>query len=489
MTQSDSGDAPQTFEECLDLRDELAKLNERLRRDVGALRSREKKLLRRLYFHEKSGLPNHALLSRDINNAVSRSISGETKDRFGILFVALDQTFDMLKKSQRSILSEWVLYKTAVSLTNLVKPSGRVYQTKSNEFAILIEGIEDFADCASYVGRVGEVTSKMHRFPGQTISIGCYVGCAAFPDHGESAGEILRKADIALSFSQSSSRKGLVYDPSMTEEITERVALQEGILKALEEQAQLELDAQFSLVYQPLVRVLECNGRGIRTRTVGTECLLRWKHPEWGAISPGRFIPLAEENGLIIPIGNWVFYRAVEQIKRWRESGLNGLYMSVNLSPVQFKDARLVEYIEHLVGSQNIPPDALQLEITETAVMEDPDESLKKIEALREFGIRLSIDDFGTGYSSLGYLKNLRVDTLKIDKSFIDSVTHDTYDQGIVKAVVSMARSLGMEVLAEGVETKEQVEFLFKTGCYKLQGYYFSKPLATADFDTYIMQS
>ena len=474
----------ESIEECAGSLDECRDRVDRLSRDLVALRQREKKLYRRLYFDEKTGLPNHAFFARNIERLVHRL--RDTNSKFAIAFINLDESYDMLEKANKSVLSEWVLYRTAISIQDIVRGAGSVYQTKSDEFGLLVDDASNSGKLQDLLDLILESVASLHRFPGQTISIGCSIGCAIHPEHGLTSGDLLRNADIALAFSRKLGRNGLVYDPSMSREISEGVALKEGMLSALEEQAQVELEAQFQLAYQPLVRVTDIIEGDIRAETIGSECLLRWRHPERGSIEPKRFIPVAEENGLIIPIGNWVFYRAAEKIRRWRSLGHESLFLSVNLSPAQFSDVKLIDNISRLLDHQELPPDALHVEVTETAVMEDPEEALKKIDMLHEMGIRLSIDDFGTGYSSLGYLRDLRVHTLKIDKSFIDDLADNEYDRGIVRAIVSMAHSLNVEVLAEGVEHEKQVSVLYDMGCRVFQGFYFSNPLSDMKFEAYL---
>ena len=237
----------------------------------------------------------------------------------------------------------------------------------------------------------------------------------------------------------------------------------------------LEQD-QFQLHYQPQY----CLGGG---QIIGVEALLRWDHPELGAISPVEFIPVAEDCGLILPIGEWVLRTAVQQLKQWLDRGYPPMIMAVNLSAVQFRHRSLPELVSSIVADAQLPVGLLDLELTESAAMHDPKGAIEVMNNLHGRGIRMSIDDFGTGYSSLSYLKKFRVYKLKIDKSFIEDITTDSEDRAIVAAVISMSRSLGMKTIAEGVETVEQLEFLREQGCDEVQGYYFSKPLPVAQMD------
>jgi EAL domain-containing protein (putative c-di-GMP-specific phosphodiesterase class I) len=237
---------------------------------------------------------------------------------------------------------------------------------------------------------------------------------------------------------------------------------------------------QFTIYYQPLV--------DSRHHIVGMEALLRWYHPELGLISPSKFIMLAEETGAIIPIGKWVLSTACQQAKTWYDQGHTELYVAVNLSTRQFKEPDLVEIIEEVLEETGLPPQCLQLEVTESGIMDNPDHAKTKMQMLRTKGVRFSIDDFGTGYSSLSYLKRFPIDTLKIDQSFVvDSLTN-TDDQEIIKTIIIMARSLHMGTVAEGIETREQHELLSQYGCHMMQGYYFGRPMPPEKFETLLQE-
>jgi EAL domain-containing protein (putative c-di-GMP-specific phosphodiesterase class I) len=232
---------------------------------------------------------------------------------------------------------------------------------------------------------------------------------------------------------------------------------------------------QFVIYYQPLVNN--------RNRVIGMEALLRWYHPELGVINPSKFIPLAEETGAIISIGKWVLHSACQQTSEWHEKGHTGFYVAVNLSTRQFREPDLIETIEQILESTGLSPDCLNLEVTESGIMKNPEQAVAKMKILRAKGIRFSIDDFGTGYSSLSYLKRFPIDTLKIDRSFVTDCPTNKDDQEIIKTIISMAQSLNLETVAEGVETEEQLDFLIRHGCHIMQGYYFNRPMPANKFE------
>jgi EAL domain-containing protein (putative c-di-GMP-specific phosphodiesterase class I) len=449
----------------------------------------ERDLLKRMYLDEKTGFPNHAYLYRDCRHLFSDHSTSHEGAKSAIIFIALDETFEIIKKSQVSIVSEWVLYKIAHWIKEIVGNRGKVYHSRDTEFAVILHRVEDDKECEDMAERISSKISEIHRFPGHHISVGCHIGCAIFPDHGENTGAVLRAADIALTECRKNDWEFMIFSHEMAQELRERIDLKNGILRALEEQAIQEMETQFDLCFQPLVRVASLEGKEPQKRVIGSECLLRWNHPLLGPVSPGRFIPLAEESGLIIPIGNWVLYNATRQLVEFQKHVHFPLYMSVNLSPKQFYDPYLIENMERVLSSRDVDPGSIQLEITETSMMDDPEDARRKCDLIQKMGVKISIDDFGTGYSSLSHLKNLKVDSLKIDKSFVDDVVTNSQNQGIVRAVISMARSLGMDILAEGVEDFDQLAFILNEGCSKIQGYYFSKPLNSADFISYLTAS
>ena len=467
----------------------LRKSNRKLWNFIESLRKQEQKLLKRLYFNDQTGLPNHFLMARDLVGMIKERNRLKTGLNLAVIVISLDETFDVLKKTQKSIVSEWVIYRTSNWLKEIVPGGGKVYQSQDQEFLILIPEIDGIANVRAVLERISRKISEVHRFPAHNISIGAYIGCSVYPDHGTVKSDLLRCADISLAVCRENNRNYMLYEPRMAEEMLEKVELRNGILKALEEQAMKEMNGQFELYFQPVVKVTSLNGDGLQYQTMGSECLLRWKHPEKGFINPSKFIPLAEESGLIIPIGNWVFYKATEKLRQWCDEGYENLFLSINISPMQFNDPYLIENISRIVTRRKIDPRTIQLEITETSVMEDPEASARILAQIHDIGIKISIDDFGTGYSSLSYLKDLTADSLKIDKSFIDNVATNPQNQGIVRAVISMAQSLGMDILAEGVEDQQQLEFVHKEGCSNIQGYFFSKPLAVDAFEAYLAKN
>jgi EAL domain-containing protein (putative c-di-GMP-specific phosphodiesterase class I) len=350
-----------------------------------------------------------------------------------------------------------------------------------DEFVVVLEGLSEHAlEAATQTKTVGEkilatlgqlyqlATHKYHSTPS--------IGANIFSDHGQSAEELLKQADIAMYQAKKAGRNTLrFFDPQMQVSITARVSLEGELRKALGNQ-------QFQLHYQ--IQVDSSH------RPLGAEALIRWIHPLRGMISPAQFIPLAEETGLILPIGQWVLETACTQLKAWEQEALTrDLVLAVNVSAKQFHQADFVAQVQAAVQHHAINPMLLKLELTEGMLLENIEDTIATMNALKEIGVQFSLDDFGTGYSSLQYLKRLPLDQLKIDQSFVRDIAIDSSDKAIVSTIIAMAQSLNLNVIAEGVETEEQRQLLMERGCTHYQGYLFSKPVPIEQFEALLKQN
>ncbi len=305
------------------------------------------------------------------------------------------------------------------------------------------------------------------------LNITFSIGIALYPGDGEDFDSLFMRSDIAMYRAKLDGRNNYrFFTPEMQAHSARTSQLENALHNTLERD-------QFRLHYQPQVSLQD-------GRKIGAEALLRWQHPELGEVSPAEFIPIAEVSGQILQIGEWVLRTAVRQLKRWMDSGIEPMVMAVNLSAVQFHHPHLPERVTQILAEENLPPQYLELELTESVAMDDPIGAIGVTGDLHERGIRMSIDDFGTGYSSLSYLKKFKVYKLKIDQSFVRDITDDPEDKAIVAAIISLASSLGMQTIAEGVETKGQLVFLRNQGCNEVQGYYFSRPLPAEQFEAYL---
>lgn len=333
-----------------------------------------------------------------------------------------------------------------------------------DEFIILTQNIEDTGEYENKVKKIQKVFSYPFVLAMKEYSISVSIGITMAPKDGKTTQVLIKNVDSAMYVAKDNGKNTFAYfNNSINEKLMEKIQTQSELRKAIEQN-------EFVVYYQPQVNLNTNN-------IVGFEALIRWNHPTKGIISPMEFIPLAEETGLIVPIGNWVLREACLQLKRWEEAGYNDLVMAVNISVRQFKDKELLNTVQEVIHDTDINPNRLELEITETIALEDIDYTVSTINKLKDLGIVFSLDDFGTGYSSMNYLKRLPVNNLKIDKSFLDTVLDSNNDQTIVKTIISLAQTLDLAVIAEGVEKNEQETFLKNVKCDKAQGYLYSKPL------------
>jgi EAL domain-containing protein (putative c-di-GMP-specific phosphodiesterase class I) len=338
-----------------------------------------------------------------------------------------------------------------------------------DEFIILLTGIHRPQDVSAVAYKIFEAFSTPFFVRGRELFVTTSIGATIFPEDGEDMQALLRNADTAMYRAKEEHGNAFqFYSREMSIRALERAELESALRRALERK-------EFELFYQPKV-----DGRS--GRIIGAEALIRWHHPEMGLVSPTRFIPMAEEIGLIVPIGDWVLHTACSQIKAWQIDGLPEICVSVNLSARQFRQERLVESVAETLRGFQLDAKCLELELTETMVMNSAEIFITKLRELQDLGVQLSIDDFGTGYSSLSYLKRFPLHHLKIDQSFVRDIATDEDDAAITSTVISLGHSLDLKVIAEGVETEEQVAFLRKHHCDEMQGYYFSKPVPAREF-------
>jgi EAL domain-containing protein (putative c-di-GMP-specific phosphodiesterase class I) len=332
---------------------------------------------------------------------------------------------------------------------------------------VLVEDFRDSTDLADIASKIIAAFEPTFMVDRHELGLSASVGVCTFPEDGADAASLLSNADIAMYRAKEQGRnRYCFYSAELNNLSQERLALEAGLRHALERN-------EIEVHYQPKIAF----GHG---RVTGVEALIRWRHPELGLLMPDRFIPLAEETGAIIPIGYWTIRRVCERARRWHDSGMP-LSVAVNLSATQFHQPELVTRLSQILRATGVSPSVLELEITESMVMKDPERAVGVMEALRAMGVRISIDDFGTGHSSLGYLKRFPINQLKVDRSFVRDLPHNGDDVAITRAVIAMAHSLKMSVVAEGVEHREQFDLLRDEGCDEFQGYYCRPPLEEAD--------
>jgi diguanylate cyclase (GGDEF)-like protein len=428
-------------------------------------------------FHDAlTGLPNRSLFSDHLRVALRRAHQNE-KYLFGVLFLDLDR-FKNINDSLGHPCGDELLKLVARRLEGCIRQTDMVARFGGDEFAILLDAIQDVSDAVRVAEKVQEAISAPFKLASHEAITTASIGVALSTSGYTEAEDIIRDADTAMYRAKDRGKARCeIFDTAMHTRAVTLLRLESDLRRALEKD-------ELCVYYQPIVSLASGELHGF-------EALVRWRHPERGIVSPDDFVPLAEETGLILPIGLRVLWDACNQLRKWQQYSLSNrdLIMSVNLSGKQLMQPDLIERIEEVLHESQINPWHLKLEITETVVMENPELAAVTLAKLRSLGVRLSIDDFGTGYSSLSYLNRFPVDTLKIDRSFVTSMNAADENLQIVKTIVTLAGNLGMQVVAEGVETEEQLDQLRSLKCQYGQGFYFSRPLDVPDADLFVLNS
>jgi diguanylate cyclase (GGDEF)-like protein len=425
--------------------------------------------LRHLATHDPlTGLPNRVLLDDRLAQAVAHA--DRDQQAFAVMVCDLDR-FKLINDSLGHRAGDELLQEVARRLTGAARNIDTVARLGGDEFVLVMNPVSGRAEAEAFAQRAIEAVRPPVQIAGISIHISPSIGIAFYPVDGVAVDTLLAHADAAMYAAKERGRNNVqCYAPGMSARTQNEVRLESDLHAAVTQQ-------QFELHYQPKVDTASgC--------VFSAEALVRWRHPERGLVPPAEFIPLAEECGLIGAIGEWVIREACRQARAWQKAGLAPLRVAVNLSASQFRAGELVETIRRALADAELEPGFLEVELTESAVMSDPEESIKILEQLSRMGVILSVDDFGTGYSSMSYLRRFPIDKLKIDRSFITEVMDRPDDASIVRAIVSLAHSLRLKVVAEGVESPSQLEFLAALGCDQYQGYHFSPPLPAGEFET-----
>jgi diguanylate cyclase (GGDEF)-like protein len=429
--------------------------------------------LRHLTTHDAlTGLPNRILLDDRLDQAVAHA--DRNSRPFALMVCSLDR-FKLVNGSLGRNAGDELLQEVARRLARLVGPVDTVARAGGDEFLLLVNSIDHIDDARRLASRAVEALQEPVRIGGIDLRTSMSIGIALYPADGGTAEALAAHAQAAMSCAKQRGRGEIQrFEGGMRSGVEERVQLESELHTAVAQ-------GQFRLYYQPKVHT---QTGGVR----GAEALIRWIHPQRGMIPPDTFIPLAEECGLIGAIGDWVVGEACRQARAWLDQGLPALRVSVNLSPSQFRGSGLSDTIRAALEAARLDPGYFEVELTESAVMSDPEQSIAILERLSAMGILVSVDDFGTGYSSMSYLRRFPIDKLKIDRVFISEIASRPEDASIVRAIVSLAHSLRLKVVAEGVETAAQLEFLKAIGCDEYQGYYFSRPLPADGFERLVRE-
>jgi diguanylate cyclase (GGDEF)-like protein/PAS domain S-box-containing protein len=438
--------------------------------DVSLRKAYEERLQRQANFDELTGLPNRTLALDRLRGAVVSAVRHRHKG--GVLFIDLDQ-FKKINDTWGHATGDELLRLAADRIRRCVREEDTVARLGGDEFTIILPNIGGAAHTEPVIQKILNAFSSPFILDHHEAFVTASIGVSVFPDDGEDPAVLMQNADAAMYRAKEQGRNTFHYfTTDLNERAIERMRIESHMLHALDRD-------ELRLHFQPLIDV--------RSRQlVGAEALLRWQNPELGLLPPDRFVPLAEDTGLIVPVGRWVLDTACSYLASWRRSGLPQMSMSVNISSRQMRGTGLPEAVAQSLQRHDVPPHCLELEITEGCLMTDLDETTAALRSLDRLGVRLALDDFGTGYSCLSYLKQLPVDTVKIDKSFILNVSNDAGDATVVEAIIAMAHRLGIRVIGEGVETRDQLEFIRLRGCDLAQGYYFSPPLPADEFGVWL---
>jgi diguanylate cyclase (GGDEF)-like protein len=431
------------------------------------------------FYDPLTKLPNRRLLVDRLKHALAVSAHAQTYG--AVLFLDLDH-FKILNDTRGHDVGDLLLLEVAARLQVCLREGDSVARLGGDEFVVILESLSTHQELAMHQaelvgGKIRDLLAQSYELNGYQYQTSCSIGISLFIGHQESVDDLLKHADSAM-YQAKTAGRGVYrfFDPLMQSALEQRALLEDDLRRAIERYGELELHYQIQMDNQQ--------------NAIGAELLLRWHHPEHGIINPDEFIPLAEETGLIVPIGDWILKSAVVQLKVWQDHPLmSRLTLAVNVSEKQFCRADFVEKIRRLLQVSGVRPEMLKLELTESSMLENISDTIAKMHTLRNIGVRFSLDDFGTGYSSLAYLKQLPLDQLKIDQSFVHDIATDPNDAAIVVMIIAMSKALGLNVLAEGVETKAQRDFLEAHGCHAFQGYLFGKPIPLLQFEKLAIQS
>ena len=435
--------------------------------DITKHKQNQEQLHHQTYHDALTGLPNRLLFMDRLG--LSIQTAQRLDMRIAVMFIDLDR-FKLINDTLGHQQGDQLLKEVAKRLYEIVGEQDIVSRMGGDEFTVILQDVEQIEDAAKVAEQILQsFADAPFQLVGQEYFLSPSIGIAIYPEDGTEIEELIRNADTAMYRAKEHSNNYQLYTSAMNAQAQQRLALENDMRKALERE-------EFVVYYQPKVHIAS-------GRVIGMEALVRWQHPTRGLVPPIQFIPLAEETGLIVPLGEWVLRTACEQTQAWIKRGFAPMRLSVNLSARQFQQHNLPAVVDGILKETRLPAQYLELEITESITMHDVNQAIATMHDLKQLGIHISIDDFGTGYSSLNYLRMFPIQTLKIDKSFVHDISDDPDEAAIASSIIAMAHSLKLNVIAEGVETEEQLEFLRERNCDEMQGYLFSGPVQASDFE------
>ncbi len=456
--------------------------------DITARKQTERKIFKLSHYDELTGLPNRTFFNEYVNNILEQA--KRHGKYFSILTVDLDNfkrindtyglsTGDELLKLVAGRLLKSIRQGDCVTrelrIQHITQEPVSLARSDGDTFYLVLTEIQKLENVASVSERLQKLFLEPFNIGGDNLYMSASIGISVYPNDGENAETLIKNANSALHFAKENGKNCYCYyTKNLQERASERLSLENHLHTAVEEN-------HFNLYYQPKIHIL-------KKEIVGFEALLRWDDPKLGQVPPMKFIPIAEDNGLIIPISEWILTEVCSQALSWQTAQVENFHIAVNISAHHFKSGSLIESVKRALAETNLNPTYLQLEVTEGTLMEDVASSTSILNKLKRMGVSIALDDFGTGYSSLNYLKRFPIDVLKIDKSFISELEEDPNNKAIIGAIIDLAENLQLNVIAEGVETQQQLSFLLSHHCYEIQGYYFSKPLCAKDIEKFISE-
>ncbi len=449
--------------------DELGQLAQAFNAMAEEVRREQAKLHRQANFDTLTGLPNRLMALDRINQAINRA--RRTSQRFALFFIDLDN-FKSVNDSLGHAVGDELLVATGMRVQAILRDADTVARLGGDEFLVLVPDVVNELQAEEIAERLVRTISQPQTLSGRKVVARCSIGIVVFPDNGETAAALMANADNAMYQAKASGHgSAIFFTEDMNTRLHQRMQMEQDLNQALEL-------GQLALHFQPIYNAAARCHRG-------AEVLLRWQHPERGSVGPAEFIPLAEATGQIVAIGDWVLEQACRKWSQWHRAGLGPDFLAINISRVQFRK-RFARRLGELMTTYEIPPHALELEITESVLLDDHHHVAEELNSLRAIGVTLSLDDFGTGYSSLSYLKRFRFDVLKIDRSFVSGLPDKPEDVLLVKAILAMAKGLDLKVVAEGVESDDQLQFLSAQGCDYVQGYLLASPMDETAYGRYL---
>ena len=437
--------------------------------DISKLKTSQEKLKHLTHYDPLTDLPNRALLVERVEQALRHA--NRTNNRVALVMLDLDR-FKHINESYGHTVGDKLIADVANNLRQVVRDDDTLARIGGDEFVLLFEDVEDISKLGFVTERIQRALALPIELPDQIVNMTASMGVCVYPEDGANASELIRNADAAMFHAKAQGRNTYqFYTEELTRKAFEVLLLENDLRQAIERN-------EFVLYYQPQIDMLS-------GKVIGAEALIRWNHKVLGTVSPARFIPIAEESGLILEIGDWVLEEGCRQMGQWQQSGVKLNHLAVNVAALQLTRGGLVTRLGALLKDNGLVSRQIELEVTEGFVMDRSERSISQLRALRELGVTIAIDDFGTGYSSLSYLKDLPMNKLKIDQSFVRGLPEDSADVALTKTIVELGTGLGMEVIAEGVETQEQAAFLTNEGCHNAQGYLFGKPMPADEFEAF----